>query len=211
VLKPEPYEYRGKWWLTDRVSGDCELQDWAEGRIGIGPRYAPGDRLYVREHWRTASAYDDIAPSDMGGDEPVRYEADGAWETWGWGAALRSHGRFRQGMHMPRWASRITLTVTEVRVQRLQEISEEDAVAEGIATDVWDMAPVARRYGTDDGWFVGWPFDDSKDESVSVPAEEVAVRSYGSLWNSLHGPDAWEANPWVVAVSFTVDRRNIDA
>lgn len=159
--------------------------------------YAPGDRLYVREHWRTARAYDDLAPSAMAGEEPVKYEADGMEEMWGW-PGLFLPGRFRQGRHMPRWASRITLTVTEVRVQRLQEISEADAVSEGCPLDPFYHDTTA---------------DGSNPHMVKIDtAKWISPRGwYHRLWDSLHGPDAWDANPWVVAVSFTVDRRNIDA
>ncbi|TGQ95371.1 hypothetical protein EN851_07560 [Mesorhizobium sp. M8A.F.Ca.ET.208.01.1.1] len=142
--------------------------------------YAVGDRLYVREAWATESAYDDLSPSAMGGEEPVRYDADGSHQTWGY-PAISKIGRFRQAMHMPRWASRLTLTVTDVRVQRLQEISEEDAKAEGV------------------------------DFNVNGGPDNRAA--YCRLWNTLNAARGfgWDANPWVVAVSFTVARANIDA
>jgi len=140
--------------------------------------YAPGDRLWVRECWRTASAYDDLSPSQMGGEEPIRYEADQAWQTWGWGRP-HSTGRHRAARHMPRWASRLTLIVTEVRVQRLQEISRGDAMEEGCPFANMADGPNPRDW-------------------------------YRDIWNSIHGPDAWDANPWVAAISFTVHRCNID-
>ena len=95
----------------------------------------------------------------------------------------------RPSIHMPRWASRLTLTVTEVGVQRLQDISEADAVAEGCECDV-------------DGW-----------RDYLFPSTQccgTARESYRTLWNSLHGPDAWDLNPWVAAYTFTVHRCNID-
>lgn len=110
--------------------------DWWEFyRIGSAPTrrlrlpIAVRDRLYVREHWRTGGQYDHLAPRDLPSDwaQPVEYLADGG---------DRRNGRFRHGMHMPRWASRITLTVTDVRVQRLHEIGEEDAAAEGADCNV---------------------------------------------------------------------------
>lgn len=182
--------------------------------------YAPGDRLYVREHWRTASAYDDLAPSEMGGEEPVRYEADASWQTWGWGAPLRSHGRFRQGMHMPRWASRLTLTVTEIRVQRLQEISEADAMAEGCEAyrfpGPWWQG--YRDMGDGDLLHQQVVGDEPPDWMIEphrmrdhTHLNRSAVDIFAGLWNSLHGPDAWGANPWVVAMTFTVRQENIDA
>ena len=160
------------------------------------PPYAPGDRLYVREAHALvpATAYrmsqgvvQAIDPEDM--DRACVYRE-------GWERSKPGTG-WRPSIHMPRWASRLTLTVTEVRVQRLQEISEADAVAEGI-----EQARSGRFYdptvsrGT--AAHLGGMFYGPK------PAYEV-------LWNSLHGPDAWDANPWVVAVGFTVEKRNIDA
>ncbi len=86
---------------------------------------------------------------------------------------------------MPRWASRLTLTVTDVRVQRLQEISEEDALTQK-----------AFRYEAAD--------------ACALRVAAILPRAFRDLWNSIHGPDAWDANPWVAAISFTVHRCNID-
>lgn len=142
----------------------------------------PGDRLWVREHWKTDRHYDDLSPSEMGGDEPLVYLADSAVQRWGWKPdALSRWGRHRQAMHMPRWASRLTLTVTDVRVQRLQEISAEDATAEGVPFEADALAPA-----------------------------EWSVSRFADLWNSLHGAGAWDSNPWVAAYTFEVDARNID-
>ena len=80
---------------------------------------------------------------------------------------------------MPREFSRLTLTVTDVRVQPLQGISREDVIAEGI-TDLEDVV-------------AGWH------------------EPYARLWNSMHGAGAWDMNPWVAAISFTVHHANIDA
>ena len=86
----------------------------------------------------------------------------------------------REG-NKPRAASRLTLIVTDVRVERLQDISEDDAIAEG--------ADLARADGRLD------------------PTFRLA---FSNLWNSIYGPDAWEANPWVSAITFTVHDCNID-
>ena len=159
-------------------------------------RYAPGDRLYVREHWFTWGIFDDLAPSQLTGKEGVSYIAD-------------SHegprpGKFRQGIHMPRWASRITLTVTDVRVERLRDISEADAQAEGITrigaeyiargSTEWDAGP--NFYQVDIG---GGSMNDA-----------TAVAVYMRLWDWINGEGAAEANPWVAAYTFTVNHGNID-
>ena len=84
-------------------------------------RYAPGDRLWVRERWAVSTIYDGVAPRDVA-QCGVRYAATDE----------RLGIKDRPSIFMPRWASRLTLTVTHVRVQRLQEISEADAKAEGV-------------------------------------------------------------------------------
>jgi len=134
--------------------------------------------------------------NELDGLNGVQYLADGAWikiensipagDLWSKlfnykGAPEGNLGSIVPSIHMPRWASRLTLTVTDVRVQRLQDISEEDAIAEG--------ANLARSDGRLDPTF---------------------RLTFSNLWNSLHGPDAWDANPWVSAITFTVHHCNID-
>jgi hypothetical protein len=99
--------------------------------------------------------------------------------------------RWRPSIFMPRWASRLTLTVTDVRVQRLQDISEADAVAEGIQ-------PLNSGFGY---------YDPTGSQGAAFT---WAADAFGHLWNSLHGPDAWDKNPWVAAYTFTVQHGNID-
>ena len=78
---------------------------------------------------------------------------------------------------MPRWASRITLEVTGVRVERLQDISVADAKAEGVE------------------WF--------RSGGVECPGmPETAIEAYRNLWESINGPGSWDANPWVWVVEF---------
>jgi hypothetical protein len=90
--------------------------------------------------------------------------------------------RWVPSIFMPRWASRITLEITGVRVERLQDISEEDAKAEGVER----LADRIVRPG-----------------SVPVDYIELSHRDYfRDLWQSINGPDSWAANPWVWAIDF---------
>lgn len=99
---------------------------------------------------------------------------------------------------MLREFSRLTLTVTDVRVQRLQEISEEDIAAEGVrADDPEPIGIIGRPIMTVMTWSGG------KDYSARA--------AFKRRWNNLHGSDAWSLDPWVAAYTFTVERRNIDA
>lgn len=104
------------------------------------------------------------------------------------------HKRQRPSIHMPRRASRLTLTVSEVRIQRLQDISEADAIAEG--------CPVSTVPGT-----IGHPLCQVGFNEMGTP-----IFWFRKLWNNLNAERGfgWDANPWVVAVTSTVERRNID-
>lgn len=213
IIKPQPPEIvtsagvmsRSNEGQTDEwswLSGDPrDIDTWGcEGEFKT--RFRPGDLLYVREHWRTREAYDALAPHKLVGDEPIFYIADRHISGLPSGDRTSLFGKHRQAMHMPRWASRLTLTVTDVRVQRLQDISEEDAIAEGI----YRVDGFTMRNGSDHAdW--SWQSEDCSFDLNGSNARE----GYERLWNSINGTGSWEANPWVVAVSFSVERRNIDA
>lgn len=99
--------------------------------------------------------------------------------------ALDDGPRWRPSIHMPRWASRITLEVTDVRLERLQDISEEDAKAEGVATRC-----------------LAEP-DESPECSVGFRNPDgFALDNFRSLWDAINGAESWDANPWVWVVSF---------
>jgi len=87
------------------------------------PYGQPGDRLWVREAWRASSAHNNLPPRDIPEGDAIHYQADGFARIF--------KGKCRPSMFMPRWASRITLEITDVRVERLRDISREDAEAEG--------------------------------------------------------------------------------
>lgn len=178
----------GGWHIYNRHGGTLGVDEHDIGKAAADYcRIAVGDRLYVREHWRTWAQYDDVAPRDLVVGTHVAYEAT---ESPNLGS---NAGRFRQGMHMPRWASRITLHVTDVRVQRLEEISEADALAEGI--QLWPSG----MYGP--------PLDEDADEVVVA---DNPTEAYMEVWNAINGAGSWDANPWVAAYTFAVERANID-
>ncbi len=142
------------------------------------PYGLPGDRLWVRENFaivpRTAYARSDGVQQTLRPDD----DHDAAIYRAGWD---RSNGgfRWRPSIHMPRWASRILLEITDVRVERLQDISEADAQAEGVKVD-------------GNGHAV-------RDDVVNVGGARTA---FAELWESINGPDSWSANPWVWVIEF---------
>lgn len=98
--------------------------------------------------------------------------------------------RWRPSIHMPRWASRLDLRVTEVRVERLQDISEKDAMAEGIVEcDI----PATGDHPDMIGYMVG---PDDGQTLLDVSPKDT----YRKLWESINGKDSWAANPWVWVV-----------
>ena len=133
--------------------------------------YKVGDRLWVRETWSVSSIYDNQKPCDMDADYAgiVRYKADGY-----------QSGKLRPSIFMPRWASRITLEITDIRVERLHEITEEDALAEGITKTNLGFSYCENSYYAS------------------------AKEAYESLWKSINGVQSWLDNPCVWVITFKV-------
>lgn len=187
-----PSDTRGYDWTFRRK--DHVWEDYEHDKLlGLLPIQV-GDRLWVRENWCLCGKMDGIKPSKCSKNEPVGYLADGTIRELA--CSMISQGRTRPSIHMPRWASRLTLTVTDVRVQRLQDISEADAIAEG-SRPFWDK---------DNPHDIPCP-DGSTMEMMPLKGPQDAFQK---LWNSINGPDAWAENPWVTAYIFTVEKRNID-
>lgn len=154
-----------------------------EGDVVFASPYGGvGDRLWVREahapradcliSWQRsmAEAYNRMQPTDL------CYRADEKATDW--------VEKWRPSIHMPRWASRILLEITDVRVQRLQDISEGDAEAEGCVE-------------THPGDWLNFAVPGDKDASSAL-----ASAAFRLLWERINGPGSWSANPWVWAVSF---------
>lgn len=150
------------------------------------PYGKPGDRLWVRETWYCdhfeviRGPY--LKPDDLDFGEAIEdgtlvYAADGLtpYEA--------DQPVWKPSIHMPRWASRILLEVTAVRLERLQDITEDQARAEGITDGGCTNCGNNEPCGCD------------------CPAPS-AVDSFYHLWNSINGAGAWEINPWVWAVEF---------
>lgn len=133
------------------------------------------DRLWVRETWAVPHRYDHLGPSNT----PVL-----GLRTHYAATEERGELRWRPSIHMPRWASRITLEVSAVRVERLQDISEADALAEGV-TCKWEPGCSGRLMEA----FGGFSF-------------RPAASAYAELWEQINGPGSWDANPWVWVIEF---------
>lgn len=180
IIKPQPD------WIRPAVGADGV----AHGYCGSGPNDGiscpygrPGDVLWVREAW---------APLVVGNERDFIYRADHH-------AGLEKRDgdqKWKPSIHMPRIACRLILEITGVLVERLNEISGDDAVSEGIDSEVADQTMCFRNYLDEQDWFVHW--GDGKDWP------DAAKESYQSLWELINGPGSWTANPWVWVVEFKV-------
>lgn len=151
------------------------------------PYGRPEDRLWVRETWAAPHAHDHIPPRMIQQDARIHY------------AATEDLGglRLRSSIHMPRWASRITLEITGVRIERLHAISYADAIAEGLKGITKDGSMVKFGIpdrdglpGTDND---GWPWNEWRISPFDA---------YKHLWERLNGPGSWKTNPLVWVLTF---------
>lgn len=171
----------------------CALDEWGEdgnkGSIRACRFGVPGDQLWVRE---TFGIFD-----RAGNERAIAYKADGDDGPATWVEVPKdkyfkddyfpADERWRPSIHMPRWASRITLEITDVRVERVQEITEKDSALEGTleCDGLFDEAEYCRL---------------TKEMGDAMGDLTPAFRQ---LWDSINGKThPWESNPWVWVISF---------
>lgn len=171
----------------------------------LTPPWEPGDRAWVRETWRTGALYDETKPSDLREGAFLHYEADGSEDKrTGVGLnGLYAYGRLRTSRYMMRWMSRITLHITDVRVMRLQDTSEADALAEGIVQRPVKGAPEGVvEYHI--------PGVDHTNKDFPYLSRPTAREMYAALMDTLHESGFWASNPWVYALTFVPELAHID-
>lgn len=178
------------------------MVEWWAGKIfvedGRCPYGQPGDRLWVREAWRyqcdIGNLFDCIEYRCDGARRKPEFDRFPSVEQYTWhrfsDRCEHSHNSggegWRSPIHMPRWSSRITLEITDVRVQRVQDISEEDAKAEGIR------------------WTEGGPLHahiwlSHVGGECNFP---TARDAYRGLWNDINGDASWDSDPWCWCLNF---------
>ncbi|NYU11329.1 hypothetical protein A8O28_18875 [Enterobacteriaceae bacterium CCUG 67584] len=178
VMKDQPvlngnfYEVFGAAWSKGMTSIPAVPGHSLSTRCPYG---VVGDRIWVRETWAEAGAgapdlklYRSNYPAHV----PSHYENVPPAEDIRWTPSI----------HMPRWASRILLEITDVRVERLNSISEGDACAEGVEFDCMHC----------DGPFGG----------CDCTQPDSAEEAFATLWKSIYGKESWQANPWVWVIEF---------
>jgi len=185
VVKPQP------WDESKHIPGGCGFAwskrgegsssfDWntteralAEQITRYCPYGQPGDRLWVKETFHCNATFDGpqitYSAYQPGESRCERRVFQSAPDSHWW---LEDDNHWRPSIHMPRWASRITVEIVAVRVERLKDISNYDALAEGVELRG------CTQYGTG-----------CRD-------------AFRALWESRRGPGSWNANPWVWVIEF---------
>lgn len=199
------------------------LGQWPE----LCPYGKPGDLLWVRETTAIERQVEGDQMPPFNDGRPVKRDEDLGWRQPHYRATdptpeLEYEESNHEGptviwkpsIHMPRWASRLTLRITDVRVQRLQDISEADAIAEG-ATSKPDDSRFAHMNRSI--WSMDWPPERPERGwcDVSLGSAGFAFAAYinqlhgGEHWN-LQPSNLWNENPWIWAVTFEVIKQNVD-
>lgn len=178
IIKPQPESIK-------KVPHYIELEDsWdklsftypdGESEL-VNPKYDIGDILWVRETWNEDWFTVDHTVKE---DHIYRYKADGYGER---------KMKWKPSIFMPKEACRIKLLVEDVRVQRIQEISEEDCIAEGIENTGEKV--------------IGYPFGVTFNYSNGIHNYTTPKEAYQALWESINGTGSWDKNPWVWVIEF---------
>lgn len=210
IVKPQPFptsEPPDAWVWSGKAGGkpyatDSVHDDWPASLLPACPYGVPGDRLWVRETLRYIER--EVGPREFDGSwcyaaDDIAIEvplgSEGASIAWAHHKATDTC----PSIHMPRWAARLTLELVRVRVERVQDISGDDAFAEGIQIPVSEpgrpLLCLTSRI----------PFDSvSAKHPKEWGKDEYARFEYAQLWNSINGPASWESNPWVWVLDFRV-------
>ncbi|GAB0077155.1 hypothetical protein I4I80_04050 [Pseudomonas syringae pv. tomato] len=185
AIKPQP-TWNGKWFqwaghAPDSKHGAVGGNNIEAARLMnfSSPYGKPGDRLWLRETWYCdhfqvlRGPY--LKPEDL---DVVEAREDGTlvYAADGLAPYEQEQPTWKPSIHMPRWACRILLEITDVRVERLQDISKEQAIAEGVMSCERDIDPDGNDYSP--------------------------IELFGGLWSSINGAESWNANPWVWVVEF---------
>ncbi len=180
VVKPQPTVERGMLWLKDGMERVAVGVDAAKKQLmGMAgfccPHGQAGSLLWVKETWATIPGYNVLRPRQLSRDIEIIYRAGHPDDKWRW----------RPSIFMPRWASRLMLRIESVRVERLQEMTFDDWVA--------DFCPSYVEQEKARQTFHGW-------DNQRTMAE--------AFWDSINGKRCpWESNPWVWVISFLRVRR----
>lgn len=210
----DPYNHNYEhftFWLPDNrmiLSAGGNVKNTAHWRCPYG---VPGDKLWVRESWAKAVTHKDHPDDNYVGCNQalIVYKADGAALSYIMDTCddyptlcgkprqrFDMPKRWRPSIHMPRWASRILLEIVELRAERLQDVTEAGAMAEGIRRELVVVGSNCNGGRHCEEVEYSYYYSGCPD------GFETAVDAYAHLWDAINGKGAWADNPWVWVVKF---------
>ena len=172
--------------LLQKTEGPIVDREWQPVSCPIGN---VGEVLYIRETWAVGKCADSLKPSELCPKTWLQ-ENNGLWYFADRTSPINPispRGKTRVSIHMPKWAARIKIEITDIRLERLQDISEADAKAEGIKSHQEDAA---------------FFYDYMKSSDLRKEWFMDPVKSFESLWNSVNSVCSWDFNPWVWVIEF---------
>jgi len=177
VIKPQLVSHGDGWWShqVGKVTTSFQEGEQTPEMIALAP-YQVGETVYIKEAWATELRYNNLRPSEIPHSAKIFYANDGVGE-WPINLAI---GMMRSTLHLPEVFARYFIEMKDVRAERLQEISEEDA------------------------WLEGFPLYTKAEHKSDYL--EFARECFGEYWDSLNKDYPWESNPWVFKYEF---ERNI--
>ncbi|HCB2458494.1 hypothetical protein [Klebsiella aerogenes] len=195
IMKVQPESSKSRpgdfWFSSKKLESMVHISDFAPGNSPIAdyhlfiqehccPFGAVGDRIWVRETWARYNI------DQNSHDLAYRATTPADWPE---------EGRWRPSIHMPRWASRILLEITNVRIERLNAISPEDAESEGLERTNFT------GFGDEPG-LPSYPEPDVYFDPLKKQWKEYPPEAFAGLWESIYGEGSWKANPWVWVIEF---------
>lgn len=201
--KHSTYKYRGGLYALELYTENSNILDKCPfGKIG--------DRLWIRETWAPVNLYGEIAIAYKADGEVIRvvenksfqdeeglinYEdprlKNYSFSAWADDLLSGVEGNWKPSIHMPRWASRLLLEITNIKIERIQDISESDSLNEGIER----VKVNCSRDGIKTSY---------KDYEVDGITRNNPIDSFRTLWKKTYGAESWDLNSWVWVIEFKV-------
>lgn len=166
VISPQPIGFNEpEGWPIKRID------DNGTSHFILPPYGNAGQSLYVRESWRTIKEYDNVKPSEIPKDAPIFYEANHEWQKSDEDLFSHlEHGKLRPSIFLPKWASRIFPKITNLKIERVADISWQDALSEGV--EKLGANEDGNAYRNYHGGIIHWL---------------SPVLSFETLWDSING------------------------
>ena len=180
--------------LHFKMQTEADDSRWSKVKCPYGTR---GDKLWVRETWRPLEGYEDVKPSDIPEGEPIVYLEDCLRHPEKYPICNQPYeskydcSPWKPSIFMPRWASRIELLIKNIRVERIQNITEEDAIAESVGHGFQMNS--------------GWPdYQHINKSGICEATQDTAIVSFATLWDSINEKRGfeWDVNPWIWVIEW---------